>query len=399
MAELSQGLNTLDAGTVTWREVTNNNLVLINGLYLVAVGLASARPAAPGAGDIKGYYATDTNVLSVYTGGVWVQVNATTLPDPLTIATLQASGTGGIEVKNSAGTTVATIGKTGAVDGGNARGANAVDWQLDRGVATQVASGARSVLGGGRMNTASGTGAAVLGGDANVASGQNSFIGGGNANAASGGSSVAAGGSTNRATGENSTVGGGSENEASGALSAITGGFYNTAYNYCETIAGRFCTISAGNQTGITTADRLFAIGNGTSTSARSAAFEVFGNGNVDVADKLSAALLERTPILPPWDDAANPAPTAGDSGGTFAFTGTCDLPDATTLPEGWEVTLIFNAVNASCASNGGNIIDPSGNFSSTAIFENGSGRAVLRLICDGSDYIAASQTGSIFDV
>ena len=67
----------------------------------------------------------------------------------------------------------------GAVSGGAARGANAVDWQGARAAAAQVASGAQSAIGGGANNTASGLGATVAGGAANAASGPYSWSPGG----------------------------------------------------------------------------------------------------------------------------------------------------------------------------------------------------------------------------
>lgn len=85
--------------------------------------------------------------------------------------------------------------------GGNARGANAVDWQQSRSAATQVASG---------------TNAAVAGGTSNTASNTNATVGGGNNNTASGSSSVVAGGSANTADGTNSWVPGGARSATRG---------------------------------------------------------------------------------------------------------------------------------------------------------------------------------------
>lgn len=81
-----------------------------------------------------------------------------------------------------------------AVTGGNARGANAVDWQASRTGTTQVASGANAVIAGGLRNTASATAAAVTGGQANTASGTFSAVGGGQSNAANGSFSWTPGG-------------------------------------------------------------------------------------------------------------------------------------------------------------------------------------------------------------
>lgn len=92
-------------------------------------------------------------------------------------------------------------------NGGNARGANAVDWQASRSLPAQVASGASSTIAGGSGNTASNTNATVVGGASNAASGANTVTGG-TANTVSGSSSVAFG-NTNTASGTVSTIPGG----------------------------------------------------------------------------------------------------------------------------------------------------------------------------------------------
>lgn len=69
--------------------------------------------------------------------------------------------------------------------GGNKRGFASVDWQIQRTVATQVASGANAVLGGGRANVVSVDYGTIAGGlENNVTSGQNGTIGGGTTNTA-----------------------------------------------------------------------------------------------------------------------------------------------------------------------------------------------------------------------
>jgi hypothetical protein len=113
--------------------------------------------------------------------------------------------------------------------GGNPRGLFAVDWQMDRAQADQVASGDYSVVGGGRNNRASGFASTVSGGDANVASGDYSTVAGGLNNAASGDYSTVMGGEANMATGDSSVILGGLNNLASGDYSAVGGGENNTA--------------------------------------------------------------------------------------------------------------------------------------------------------------------------
>src|SRR3972149_2061876 len=115
-----------------------------------------------------------------------------------------------------------------AVTGGICRGDNAVDLQMVRTVATQVASGVDSVIGGGASNTSSGTLSTVSGGSLNTASGINSTIGGGIANTASGLRSTVGGGFSNVASSTETTIGGGVANSATGLNSTVGGGSGNT---------------------------------------------------------------------------------------------------------------------------------------------------------------------------
>ena len=135
----------------------------------------------------------------------------------------------------------------GTAVGGNPRGTNAIDWQMSRLNATQVASGNWSTIAGGRENTASGFNSAIGGGQNNTASGFFSTIGGGNSNAVSGNSSAIGGGQSNIASGSNSTVGGGNINIASGDSSAISGGSNNTASGFFSTIPGGVGNEAAGD--------------------------------------------------------------------------------------------------------------------------------------------------------
>ncbi|MBY0336217.1 MAG: hypothetical protein K2X11_06360 [Acetobacteraceae bacterium] len=116
----------------------------------------------------------------------------------------------------------------GASTGGGARGTHAVDLQLLRGGAAQIAAGAASVISGGQSNTASGTNAVVGGGSGNQASGGTSVVSGGSSCSAGGNWAVVGGGNSNHASGSNSVVGGGGGNAASGTDSWIPGGAWGT---------------------------------------------------------------------------------------------------------------------------------------------------------------------------
>jgi hypothetical protein len=120
---------------------------------------------------------------------------------------LQPAGTGALQAQATTSTTV----------GGNARGANAVDWQTSRGNAVQVSSGAFASLLGGTANSSQGFGSATVGGNGNGNSGTYAF------------------------------VGGGQSNSVSGFISGIVGGFGNTAAGYYNFIGGGFTNSGTAN--------------------------------------------------------------------------------------------------------------------------------------------------------
>lgn len=82
---------------------------------------------------------------------------------------------------------------SGSVEGGT-RGAAAVDLQIARTYAANVASGNYSFLGGGQDNQTLGAYSAVIGGQENIASGDGSIVAGGASNTASGEGSHVSGG-------------------------------------------------------------------------------------------------------------------------------------------------------------------------------------------------------------
>lgn len=114
----------------------------------------------------------------------------------------------------------------GTATGGNKRGVMAFDGQGLRLLATQVASGAYSVIVGGVSNTASGTQSFVGGGQSNIASGNYSAVAGGTECTASGTQSCVGGGYQNTASGEGAAIAGGYGNTATGVLSWIPGGYW-----------------------------------------------------------------------------------------------------------------------------------------------------------------------------
>jgi hypothetical protein len=158
---------------------------------------------------------------------------------------------------------------------GNARGQDAVDLQRVRSIATQVASGQYSVIGGGRNNTASGSYATVSGGLENTASGQYATVGGGLENTASGQHATTGGGWQNNANGQYATVGGGRENNASGQYATVGGGRQNTAsLDYATVGGGRENTASVDYAT----------VGGGRNNTARGN-YATVGGGRNNTAD------------------------------------------------------------------------------------------------------------------
>ena len=124
---------------------------------------------------------------------------------------LQPKGTGAIQAQATTSTTA----------GGNARGANATDFQKSRFLASQVASGSSSTIGGGLQSTASGYASTVAGGDTNTASAGYSSVVGGNNNIASGNQASVVNGISNSATGFYGFVGNGFTNSTT-ANAAVT---------------------------------------------------------------------------------------------------------------------------------------------------------------------------------
>ena len=116
-----------------------------------------------------------------------------------------------------------------ATVGGNARGIRAVDLQVLRTNAIQVASGLESTVIGGNTNRASGDQSVVIGGVSNVASaGQTSVVGSFLSTASTAGAFIG-GGFSNTASGGNAAVAGGQSCTASANHSGIIAGFQTSA--------------------------------------------------------------------------------------------------------------------------------------------------------------------------
>jgi len=167
--------------------------------------------------------------------------------------TLSFSGVAGLGLQSDGSLYVSPAG-TGALQaqattsstvGGNARGANAVDWQTSRNSAGQVASGQYASLGGGYNNTSSGYASIISGGRINISNSDYSVVAGGYTNTASAFYAAVVGGYTNNATGIFNFIGGGSNNTgtANGAVTTQSATMNGTT---AVTLAATNANIKAG---------------------------------------------------------------------------------------------------------------------------------------------------------
>ena len=188
-----------------------------------------------------------------------------------------------------------------AIAGGNKRGNGAVDLQMERSQAKQVASGTNATILGGAYNEASGNYATAFG-NSTTASGNNSTAIGQNTSAS--GQNSTAMGSFNIASGIYSTVFGNSTdalgdfstafgylNRASGVSSTVMGK-ENIAQSFGETALGIYGTTGTGNSTLVVATDRLLNVGNGTGTSTLSDALTILKNGNTGIGNNTPSEKL-----------------------------------------------------------------------------------------------------------
>lgn len=126
----------------------------------------------------------------------------------------------------------------GTATGGNKRGSSAVDLQLYRTAANQVASETSSGILSGEQNKASGVASVVCGGKLNTASGANSFVGSGESNTASWAYSGVGSGYSNTASGMYSFVSGGAAGVASAIYGVVIGNNRAQAYLVGQAVCG-----------------------------------------------------------------------------------------------------------------------------------------------------------------
>lgn len=171
---------------------------------------------------VPAWAAAGSGSLTNWTEGVNTSAPNTSTPVATFTATNAATSVDAAFIAKGQGASLAqTPDNTSA--GGNKRGANATDWQKLRSANTQVASGARSTVGGGQRNTASADETTVAGGYQNTASVASATVAGGRLNTASATGASVLGGDSNEASGNYAAVVGGSLNDADGACSTAMG--------------------------------------------------------------------------------------------------------------------------------------------------------------------------------
>lgn len=174
-------------------------------------------------------------------------------------------------------------GEDSFIGGGNDNSTTSIYSFIGGGVNNQALANS-AFIGGGQSNTASGILSFVGGGIGNTSAGIYSFTGGGSDNNSSGLYAFIGGGQINAASGSGAFIGGGQVNTASGQSSFVGGGHNLFSRSYSEAVFGVYNTdYTPVSATGFSSNDRLFVIGNGTSTANRSNAVTVLKNGRVGI--------------------------------------------------------------------------------------------------------------------
>lgn len=158
-------------------------------------------------------------------------------------------------------------------NGGHARGARSVDFQLTRLLSTQVASGNSSFVGTGTGNTASGDGSFVGTGIGNTASGVRAFVGAGLQNSATSLNSAVVAGYDNTVESDHAFIGGGASNTVSSTNATIVAGTSNTIAN-----TGVNGFIGAGTQNNISGSNSVIPGGRGLTLSGNGSLGFLGGN-------------------------------------------------------------------------------------------------------------------------
>ena len=219
-------------------------------------------------------------------------VNSTTPVTELNGGTISATNADIALVAKGTGATLAQV-PDGTIACGDKRGTYATDWQKIRAtVATRVASGPYSVIGGGISNTASSGYSTVAGGSSNTAStNEYATIGGGSGNQCSGNFGTISGGQSNNVSDLRATISGGFANTASISSSFVGGGSSNTAQtNTHATVCGGSGNAASGQysfvgggQSNTTSSSHSF-VGGGQSNTASANTHATVCGGSTNTA-------------------------------------------------------------------------------------------------------------------
>lgn len=217
--------------------------------------------------------------------------------------TVTGTNAGMAVVPNGTGAIMAAI-PDATSTGGNARGSYAIDWQVLRSAADQVASGLRSIIVGARNKIAGNTDSLAVGVDNNVSQAQSVALG--RANTVSSGTSTAIGdsntvsGSTSAAIGVSHTVSS-SESASIGNGNSVTGGQksyalgyhlsitsqYSSSVGFVNTVSadssyafGANITVSASGSTGIGSVTAMTVDGTGSMVLAAGTNTRAWARGN-----------------------------------------------------------------------------------------------------------------------
>ena len=203
-----------------------------------------------------------------------------------------------------------------------------------------VVSGNRSVAFGSANNITGSFSSAIgfnmtITGDYSAGFGHSVTAGPGDNCFAQGSDSIASGGAS-ACFGDDSVASGnqafamGKLNTAAG-LSSFASGYWSTASSFGEFNAGIYATTySPGGPTSIVSTDRLFNIGNGTTNGARSNAFTIYKDGDIDISSgnlfiaETTAANADKTAFGQIWikDDAPNTIWFTDDTGVDYQLGG-----------------------------------------------------------------------------
>ena len=227
-SEANNDLLVYESSTGLWKNSAISS-ILPNGLLRLGSAISTTLQTVTD-------YLSNVSVLQLNSRRIGILSDSSVTTQTSSVIQATTTNANLVIAPNGNGSIVARI-PDGTAVGGNARGDNSVDLQIYQST-TGVESGAVSVCGGGRANTASNNYSVVSGGYANTSSGQFSYVGAGTSNNATSNYSTVSGGQSNTAsTNTHATVVGGQSNTSSGQYSvsggngSVASGNFSFAFN------------------------------------------------------------------------------------------------------------------------------------------------------------------------